>query len=126
MRRIWAAAEAMPFAAETIAAAAAAGATEIVSLPVPRLPQLVAGYNEIPDPPADKTISGDVFLERITNEEYGAVLALAASSVQVARWLEIFRLRGSINVLGETALAAKAAFVAAAICSQERADEIFS
>lgn len=72
-----------------------------------------------------KIIGGAEFIKRVTPEEYLAVRALERSNGQIALWMDEFRLNGTINVLGETALAAKAAFVSLGVCSQERADEIF-
>lgn len=69
---------------------------------------------------------GADFLARLTDAEYGAILAAAAQNVQIARWLDIFRLRGEIDVTGSTALAAKAGLVAAKLLTQSRADVIFA
>lgn len=49
MRQIWATTELMPFSEETLAAASAAGATEIVELPYASIPELIEGYTLIPD-----------------------------------------------------------------------------
>lgn len=77
--------------------------------------------------PVPKTVfDGADFLARLTDAEYGAILAASAKSVQLARWLDIFRLRGEIDVTGTTALAAKAGLVAAGLLTQERADKIFA
>lgn len=86
------------------------------------------GFSPPPEePPAAKTIfDGAEFLARLTDAEYGAILAASAQSVQLARWLDIFRLRGEIDVTGTTALAAKAGLVAAGLLTQERADVIFA
>lgn len=69
---------------------------------------------------------GAEFLARLTDGEYQAVIGLAQSNVQVARWLDTFRLRGEIDVLGATAQAAKTGLVALGAFSQARADELFS
>lgn len=77
--------------------------------------------------PAPKTVfDGAEFLARLTDAEYGAILAASAKSAQLARWLDIFRLRGEIDVTGATAQAAKAGLVAAGLLTQERADVIFA
>ena len=77
-------------------------------------------------PPPPKVIDGAEFLLRITPSEYLAVRALERTDGQVALWMDTFRLNGAINVLGETAQAAKAAFVSLGVCTKERADEIFN
>ena len=76
--------------------------------------------------PPRTLIDGAAFLARVTDDEYAAVIAAAAQNMQVARWLDIFRLRGEIDVAGATAQAAKAGFVTAGLFSAERADEIFA
>jgi hypothetical protein len=70
-------------------------------------------------------IDGAAFLARVTDEEYAAITAAALRNPQIGRWLDIFRLRGEIDVAGSTALAAKAGLVAAGLLTQERADVIF-
>lgn len=77
-------------------------------------------------PPPKTIFDGAEFLSRLTDSEYGAILEAAKSSVQLARWLDIFRLRGEIDVTGTTALAAKAGLVAMGLISQERANAIFA
>lgn len=67
---------------------------------------------------------GADFLSRLTNDEYAAITA--SSNIQVRRWLDIFRLRGEIDVSGATAQAAKAGLVAMGLLTAKRADEIFS
>lgn len=44
----------------------------------------------------------------------------------IAKWLDIFRLRGEIDVTGATAQAAKAGLVAAGLLTADRADVIFA
>lgn len=78
------------------------------------------------DAPAKTVFDGADFLSRLTDAEYGAILAAAAQSIQLARWLDTLRLRGEIDVAGKTALAAKAGLVAAKLLSTKRADEIFA
>jgi hypothetical protein len=70
-----------------------------------------------------KPIDGAAFLARVTDEEYAAIIA--SDNVQVRRWLDIFRLRGEIDVNGSTAQAAKAGLVALGLLTQARAEEIF-
>lgn len=90
------------------AALAALDAFDPASLPVPAI------------------VEGAAFLARVTDAEYAAALAAATSNPQVARWLDILRMRGEIDVNGRAALAAKAGLVALGILSTERADAIFS
>lgn len=78
-------------------------------------------------------VPGDVFFARLKDAEYSAVIAASAGNVQLARWIEEFRLRGEINVAGETALAAKAALIAAELfvpdegqTIEDRADAVFA
>lgn len=71
-------------------------------------------------------IDGVMFLARVTDEEYAAITGAALQNPQIGRWLDIFRLRGEIDVAGSTALAAKAGLVAAGLLTQERAEVIFS
>lgn len=73
-----------------------------------------------------KTIDGADFIARLTDEEYGAILAASAQSVQLARWLDIFRLRGEIDVTGSTALAAKAGLIEAGLMTEARANQVFA
>lgn len=71
-------------------------------------------------------LDGADFLARLTDAEYSAILAAASQSVQLARWLDTFRLRGEIDVYGKTALAAKAGLIKAGLLTPERADVIFT
>lgn len=79
-----------------------------------------------PQTPPKTLFDGAEFLSRVTDAEYAAITAAAAQHVQLARWLDIFRLRGEIDVSGATALAAKAGMVALGLLSQERADQVFA
>jgi hypothetical protein len=76
------------------------------------------------DKPVKTLFDGADFLDRLTNEEYEAITA--STDVQMRRWLDIFRLRGEIDVTGVTAQAAKAGLVALNLLTQERADELFA
>ena len=71
-RKIWATTEGYPHSADDLAQAAAAGAAEIVSLPCVALPNLVAGYNEIPDPPAP----APVVPQQVSNFQGRAILRI--------------------------------------------------
>ena len=79
-----------------------------------------------PKPLPTKIVKGDEFLSRFTDEEYAALRKQEADNMQIARWIECFRLRGDINVLSDTNQKAKSEFVSLGVCSQERADEIFN
>ena len=76
--------------------------------------------------PPKTVFDGVEFLGRLTDDEYSAIIAASAKSVQLARWLDIFRLRGEIDVTGSTAQAAKVGLVATGLLTQERADVIFA
>lgn len=93
----------------------------------------------VPEPPADpapggpmppetddsKFMDGAEFLASVTDQEYATILAAAQQNVQIARWIEILRLRGVIDVKGRTALDAKAGLVAFGLLTAERAEVIF-
>lgn len=56
MRKIWATEETVPHSEDTVAAASAAGASEIVTIPCQAMPDIAPGYHEFPDPvPASVT-----------------------------------------------------------------------
>ena len=85
------------------------------------------GFTVVPwemDKPVQTVFDGASFLARVTDDEYAAITA--SNSVQIRRWLDIFRLRGEIDVSGATALAAKAGLVSAGLLTQERANIIFA
>lgn len=69
-------------------------------------------------------IDGASFLARVHDDEYLAITS--SSNVQVKRWIDIFRLRGEIDVTGATSKAAKAGLVQLGLLTQARADEIFA
>ena len=77
-------------------------------------------------PPAQILVEGAAFLARVTDEEYLAITEAGRTNGQIGKWIEILRLRGSIDVNGVTAQAAKAGLVALSLLTSERADEIFS
>jgi hypothetical protein len=89
---------------------------------------LAAGNEPEPSvpPPISSTMDGVTFLARVADGEYQAIAAAAAQNAQIARWIEMLRLRGDIDVNGATAQAAKAGLVAAGLLTQERADAIFA
>lgn len=78
-----------------------------------------------PETPDSKFIDGAEFLARVTDQEYATILSAAQQNVQLARWIEILRLRGVIDVKDRTALEAKAGLVALGLLSAERAEAIF-
>lgn len=80
----------------------------------------------VAEPVTITIFDGADFLSRLTDEEYGAILEAAKTSVQLARWLDIFRLRGEIDVTSVTAQAAKAGLVASNLLTQERANIVFA
>lgn len=96
------------------------------------IPTRVASFDELVDVLRAANVApyhvfdGANFLARLTDAEYGAILAASTQSVQLARWLDIFRLRGEIDVTGSTAQAAKVGLVATGLLTQERADVIFA
>lgn len=89
---------------------------------------LAKGNTPEPADPVSTTINtvieGAAFLSRVTDEEYETITS--STNIQVRRWLEIFRLRGQVDVAGTTAQAAKAGLVSLGLLTQIRADEIFS
>lgn len=83
----------------------------------------------IPAPPVSPPstiVRGLDFLARLTDAEYGAILAAASQSVQLARWIDMLRLEGQIDVAGAAAVAARAAVVQAGLLSADRAAVIFA
>lgn len=100
-------------------------------------PTRIATFEELQDVlraaqvPPYRMIDGAEFLARLTDDEYGAIVAASMPSGNpqwraIAKWLDIFRLRGEIDVTGATAQAAKAGLVAASLLTANRADEIFA
>lgn len=92
----------------------------------------IASFDELNDVlraagvPPYRMIDGAEFLARLTDDEYGAILAASAQSIQIARWLDTFRLRGEIDITGSTAQAAKAGLVKGGLLTSDRADVIFA
>lgn len=81
--------------------------------------------------PPYRMIDGADFLARLTDDEYGAIVSasMPGSGPQwraIAKWLDIFRLLGEIDVTGATAQAAKAGLVAAGLLTADRAGVIFA
>lgn len=81
---------------------------------------------QAPPPIVKSVFDGAEFLTRISLQEYTTIIEAAKVSPELAYWLDVFRLRGEINVLSEDALTAKALLVQAQLLSQERADEVFA
>jgi hypothetical protein len=84
-----------------------------------------------PEEISNPIVPGGEFLLRVTDEEYLAVVnaantAFANGNPQMTRWLELIRVNGVVNVESGTAIAAKAALVAAGLLTQERADIVFA
>lgn len=82
-----------------------------------------------PPLPVYKTKSlfeGSYFLSRLTDQEYSNIISASQVNSQISRWLDIFRLRGEIDVLGSTAQNAKAGLVAAGLITSDRAEIIFA
>lgn len=76
-------------------------------------------------------VNGIAFLSRLTDSEYTAIMqaaqaGVAAGQPQLARWIDMLRLNGAIDINGDAAIAAKAAVVAGGLLTQQRADLIFS
>ena len=80
-------------------------------------------------PPAPTNwLRGMEFLQRFTDEEYVAVLAAADDDPQLMRWVDMLRMRGSIDLLSDEAVAAKAYLTGGSppLLTTERADIIFA
>lgn len=84
----------------------------------------VAAY-VAPELPA-RPVDGITFLGRFTDAELEAIYAAAVHDMQLQRWIEILRLRGSIEIAGTTAQAAKAGLIAAGLLTARRATAIFA
>lgn len=85
------------------------------------------GFTVVPwemERPLKTVFDGAEFLARVNDDEYVAITA--SDNVQIRRWLEVFRLRGEIDVGGKTAQEAKAGLVISKLLTQERADIIFA
>lgn len=76
--------------------------------------------------PLGTIIEGTVFLARVTDAEYQAVTAAAASNAQLARWIEDVRLTNIVDIASDAAQQAKAALVAAGLLTAPRADIVFA
>lgn len=115
--------------ADDAEAKVAATETEKVSLQS-QISALQAENDALKSPPLEvrpsSLFDGADFIARITDAEYSAILVAASKSIQLARWLDIFRLRGEIDVTGSTALSAKAGLVKAGLLTPDRADVIFA
>jgi hypothetical protein len=71
-------------------------------------------------------IDGAVLLARVTDAEYAAIMAAAASNVGIARWIELLRMKGVVDLGDPVAQAAKSGLVAAGLLTAERAEAIFA
>jgi hypothetical protein len=89
-------------------------------------PAVLAANPSAYEPPAVTLIDGVTFLGRVSDDEYRAILEASRENAQVARWLDILRLRGEVDVAGTTAQAAKAGLVALGLLGAARADAIFA
>jgi hypothetical protein len=88
-----------------------------------------------PDPPTPVTlppqpIDGRVFIARVTDAEYAAILTaaqqkLAQGDASMQRWIDTLRLTGTVRLDDPMTIAAKAGLVAAGLLTQNRADVIF-
>lgn len=85
------------------------------------------GFTVVPwemERPPQTVFDGASFIMRLTDDEYAAITS--SQIVQIRRWVDIFRLKGEIDVSGSTALAAKAGLVSAGLLTNERAEIIFA
>jgi len=78
-----------------------------------------------------KPIGGVKFLQRLTPEEYAAILNAARTMLinaqpQLSIWIDTLRLKGFIVVTDQAAIDAKAFLIAQSLLTQERADIIFA
>jgi hypothetical protein len=71
-------------------------------------------------------LSGLDFLQRLTIQEYAAIIAASQANAQLSLWIDMLRVNGTIRLQGEDAQAAKAALVAGRLLTQVRADVIFA
>jgi type II secretory pathway component PulM len=71
-------------------------------------------------------LDGRALLARLTDVEYVAIVAAAASDVRLARWIEDLRMAGSLRVADAAVVAARDALVAAELLTKARADLIFA
>lgn len=94
------------------------------------LGDLYNGATFTPPPPQvtlpNSRVDGVTFLGRVQDAEYAAIVAAAASNVQLARWIDQIRILGYVNVASDAAVAAKAALVAANLLTGDRAAIIFA
>lgn len=76
-------------------------------------------------------LDGLTFLARLSPQEYATIIVtahelLTQGNGQLSFWIDMLRLRGSIDLSGADAQGAKAALVAGSLLTQERADAIFA
>lgn len=82
-------------------------------------------------PAPSPEIPADVFLARLSDAEYLAVLKaaetrLAAGDATLMRWLDGMRIKGSLDLSGRLAVEAEAALVALDVLSAGRAEAVFA
>lgn len=77
-------------------------------------------------PVTQRIVDGVAFVTRLTDDEYAAILEAAQANIQVARWIDLLRLRGEIDLGGATAQAVKSGLVALGLIAEQRADQIFA
>lgn len=86
-----------------------------------------SGFTVVPwemEKPPQTLFDGAVFLSRLTDQEYAAITG--SDNVQVRRWVDIFRLKGEIDVSGSTAQTARGGLIALGLLTPERAEIIFA
>lgn len=84
------------------------------------------GFTVVPweiERPPQTVFDGASFIMRLTDDEYAAITS--SQNVQIRRWIDIFRLKGEIDVSGVTAQAAKKGLTEAKLLTADRADIIF-
>lgn len=84
-----------------------------------------------PPPPPWTKVQGLDFLKRLTLQEYTSIYlaadqALRAGNGQLQYWLDMVRVNGQVDVVGEDAMAAKAFLVGAGLLKADRAEIIFA
>lgn len=86
---------------------------------------LIAKYSD--DVPQERIIiDGSALFDRLTDQEYSAMMDAAIDDVPLARWLERIRIKGNVNLADDSCAKAKDAMIAAAVFDKDRADVIFA
>lgn len=78
-----------------------------------------------PAPARPAIVPYSAFRELWTDDEKAALHASMATSWQIEDFVGLARAQNSVNLVGATAVAAKAAIVSLGILTQERADTLF-